>query len=122
MTERLFVARLAVAVIAALSLGINVMAHHGWADFDRSKKVEISGVIVESKYENPHCFVRLKAEQDEWAVELSAVPRMKRHGITAEMIKPGTRVTLVGHPHKKRAHEMKAISMVRDGKTYDLTL
>ena len=50
------------------------MAHHGWADFDRSKKVEISGVIVESKYENPHCFVRLKVEQGEWAVELSAVP------------------------------------------------
>ncbi|HJU92854.1 MAG TPA: DUF6152 family protein [Pyrinomonadaceae bacterium] len=122
MMQRLFIARSAVAVIAALSLGLNVMAHHGWADFDRSKKVEISGVIVESKYENPHCFVRLKVEQGEWAVELSAVPRMKRIGITAEMIKPGTRLTLVGHPHKKKAHEMKAISMVRDGKTYDLIL
>lgn len=118
--QHLFITRSMVAVIAALSLGLNVMAHHGWADFDRSKKVQISGVIVESKFENPHCFVRLKVNQGEWAVELSAIPRMNRIGITAEMIKPGTRVTLVGHPHKKKAHEMKAISIVLDGKTYDL--
>ena len=120
--KRLFMARLAIVTAFALSVGLNVMAHHGWADFDRSKKVEISGIIVESKYENPHCFVRLKVEQGEWAVELSAVPRMKRNGITAEMIKPGTRVTLVGHPHKKKAQEMKATHMILDGKTYDLTL
>ena len=106
---------------AIASVGLNVMAHHGWADFDRSKKVEISGIVVESKYENPHCFVRLKVEQGEWAVELSAVPRMKRYGITAEMIKPGTPVTLVGHPHKKKVQEMKATQMILDGKRYDLT-
>ncbi len=122
MMQRLFSARLAAAVMAVLSLVLNVTAHHGWADFDRSRKVEISGVIVESKYENPHCFVRLKVEGDEWAVELSAVPRMRRNGITAEMIKPGTRLTLIGHPHKKRGNEMKAVIMVRHGRTYDLTL
>lgn len=105
----------------ALSVGSNVIAHHGWAEFDRSRKVEVTGVIVESKYENPHTFARVRTDQGEWAVELSAVPRMKRHAITAEMIKPGTRVTLVGHPHKKKAREMKAIQMVRGGKTYDLT-
>lgn len=120
--KHLFVARLAIMIVLMLSTGLNIMAHHGWADFDRSKKVEISGIIVESKYENPHCFVKLKVEQGEWAVELSAVPRMKRNGITAEMIKTGTRVTLVGHPHKKKAQEMKATHMILDGKTYDLTL
>lgn len=120
--KRLSMARLAMVTVFASSAGLNVTAHHGWADFDRSKKVEISGIIVESKYENPHCFVRLKVDQGEWSVELSAVPRMKRHGITVEMIKPGTRVTLVGHPHKKKAQEMKATHMSLDGKTYDLTL
>jgi hypothetical protein len=118
--KRLFVSRLAIMTLFILSTGLNIMAHHGWADFDRSKKVEISGIIVKSKYENPHSFVKLKVEQSEWAVELSAVPRMKRHGITADMIKNGTRVTLVGHPHKKRAQEMKATHMILDGKTYDL--
>ena len=77
--KRLFMARLALITVVALNAGFSVMAHHGWADFDRSKKVEISGIIVESKYENPHCFVRVKVEQGEWAVELSAVPRMKRN-------------------------------------------
>jgi uncharacterized protein DUF6152 len=120
--KRLFMVRLAIVTVFALSASLNVTAHHGWADFDRSKKVEISGIVVESKYENPHCFVRLNVEQVQWAVELSAIPRMKRNRITAEMIKPGTRVTLVGHPHKKKAHEMKATHMILDGKTYDLTL
>ena len=120
--KRFYIAPLAIVTVFALNAGLSVMAHHGWADFDRSKKVEISGIVVESKYENPHCFVRLEVDRREWAVELSAVPRMKRHGITAEMIKPGTRVTLVGHPHKKKGQEMKATHMSIDGKTYDLTL
>ena len=120
--ERLFLSRLTLGVIVGLSVGVGtVVAHHGWADFDRTKKVEIKGIILESKYENPHCFVRLQADRGDWAVELSAVPRMKRQGITAEMIKPGTRVTLVGHPHKKKANEMKAILITIDGKTFDLT-
>ena len=108
-------------IALALGASLNVMAHHGWADFDRSKKVEVTGVIVESKYENPHCFVRVRVDQNDWAIELSAVPRMKRHNITAQMITPGTRVTLVGHPHKKKAMVMKAIQMSLNGKTYDLT-
>jgi tRNA(Ile2) C34 agmatinyltransferase TiaS len=120
--NRFHIAGLTIVTVFVMSVGLNAMPHHGWADFDRSKKVEISGIIVESKYENPHVFVRLKVEQAAWAVELSAVPRMKRNAITAEMIRPGTRVTLVGHPHKKRAQEMKATHMTLNGKTYDLTL
>ena len=114
---------LLLTLILALTLGagLNVMAHHGWADFDRSKKVEVTGVIVESKYENPHCFVRVKVDQNDWAVELSAVPRMKRNNVTPQMIATGTRVTLVGHPHKKKAMVMKAIQMSLNGTTYDLT-
>ena len=108
-------------IVLALSAGFTVMAHHGWADFDRSKKVEVNGVIVESKYENPHCFVRVKVDQTDWAVELSAVPRMKRNNVTAQMIAPGTRINLIGHPHKSKARVMKAIQMNVNGKTYDLT-
>ena len=109
------------AIVLLLSAGLTVMAHHGWADFDRSKKVEVNGVIIESKYENPHCFVRVRVDQSDWAIELSAVPRMKRHNITAQMIAPGTRVTLIGHPHKNKARVMKAIQMNVNGQTYDLT-
>ena len=118
--KRFYILGLATVTVFALNAGLNVMAHHGWANFDRSRKVEVSGTIVESKYENPHCFVKLKAEEGEWEIELSAVPLMQRHGITAEMIKTGTRVTIVGHPHKKKAREMKAIRLIFDGKTYDL--
>ena len=116
--KRLFWAFFAIVLTSGF---LNAMAHHGWADFDRSKKVEVNGVIVESKYENPHCFVRVKVDQNDWAIELSAVPRMRRNNITAQMIAPGTRVILVGHPHKNKARVMKAIQMSVNGKTYDLT-
>ena len=118
--KRLYMLGLAAVTVFALNAGLNVMAHHGWTNFDRSRKVEVSGVIVESKYENPHCSAKVKAEQGEWEIELSAVPLMQRHGITAEMIKTGTQVTMVGHPHKKKAREMKAIQIIIEGKTYNL--
>jgi hypothetical protein len=116
--------RLAMALTICLSLidlaGSATAAHHGWADYDRTKTVEISGVVVESKYENPHCYVKIRVEQDVWEVELSALPRMKRKGLSAEMISPGNTLKLTGHPHKEKAHEMKATLLVRDGKTFDL--
>ena len=91
--NRALIVTLVIMGAFALSVAPNATAHHGWADFDRSRKVEVTGVIIESKYENPHTFVRVKTDQGDWAVELAAVPRMKRHAISAEMIKPGTRVT-----------------------------
>jgi len=112
---------MALLVLVVAPSGSALMGHHGWADFDRTKQVEVSGIIIESKYENPHAFVRVRSDQGDWAIELSAVPRMRRHNITAEMIRNGTQVTLVGHPHKKRAREMKDIKMLLNGKTFDLT-
>jgi hypothetical protein len=122
MKKSLALARVAAAVAVAAGLISEAAAHHGWADFDRGRTVEVSGVVTESRYANPHCEVRLQTEEGEWFVELSAVPRMRRRGLTAEMIKPGTRLTLVGHPHKKKEREMKAIRMVREGREYDLNL
>lgn len=51
--KRLSRARLAMVIALTFGIGLNVMAHHGWADFDRTKTVELSGVIVESKCQNP---------------------------------------------------------------------
>lgn len=119
--KRFLVTRSAILSVLLITAAVSVAAHHGWADFDRTKRVEINGVIVESRYENPHCFVRVQTEQANWAVELAAVPRMRRHAITPEMIKSGTRVILIGHPHKKKANQMKAIQITVGGKTYELT-
>ncbi|HEX8472480.1 MAG TPA: DUF6152 family protein [Pyrinomonadaceae bacterium] len=104
-----------------LPLGrVNVEAHHGGADYDKSRSVTVSGVIVEAKYANPHCEARVRADGNVWFIELSAVWRMQRRGVTAAMIKPGTTVTLTGYPHKKKPHEMKAMKLTVDGKTYEL--
>ncbi len=100
--------------------GLRAAAHHGWADYDRSGTVEINGVIVASRYENPHCYARVRVKDEEWVVELAAIPRMRSRGITPEMIKPGTEISMVGHPHKTKAREMKAIRLALDGKKIEL--
>lgn len=105
-------------MLAGVALIVGLL--HGAHDFDASRTVTVSGVIVESKYENPHCEAKLRVDGQVWFVELSAVWRMQRRGVTAEMIKPGTSVTLVGYPHRKKAREMKAKRMTVGGKTYEL--
>ncbi len=94
-------------------------AHHGWADFDRSRRVEFSGVIIASRYANPHCYARVRVGDVEWDVELAAVPRMRNRGVTPEMIRPGTEISMVGHPHRRHAHEMKAVRITLGGRTIE---
>ena len=49
----------------------SVFAHHGWSGYDSSKALELKGTIVESGYEHPHGFVRLKAADKTWFVVLA---------------------------------------------------
>ena len=54
--------------------GGRVYAHHGWSGYDSGKVLELKGTIVESGYEHPHGFVRLKAPDKTWVVVLAEHP------------------------------------------------
>ena len=106
---------------AALSLGIcaAAIAHHGWTGYHEEVQ-KLSGVIEESNYGNPHGSIRLKTVDKAWLVVLAPPGRMTNRGLTPEMLKVGTAVSVEGYQHKTDAGEMRAERITVDGKTVEL--
>ncbi|MDQ3755622.1 MAG: DUF6152 family protein [Acidobacteriota bacterium] len=99
------------------------LAHHGWSEYDANKTLNLTGVIREYGYDNPHGLVRLQAEGEggkTWLVILAPPARMERRGLSREMLKAGTTATVVGYPHREKADEMRAERIRIADKTVEL--
>ena len=95
-------------------------AHHGWSGYDTSKSFEVTGEILKSAFENPHCEIEVQADGKLWHFVLAPPSRMQRRGITPEMIAPGKTCTVFGYPHKSKPDEARIEYIVLDGKRIDL--
>jgi len=113
--------RVAVATIAALAvtLPVAVQAHHGWSGYE-SDIQKVTGTIEKSSYANPHSSADIKAADKTWHVVLAPPSRMSTRGLTAEMLKQGSTVTVEGYKHLKEGSEMRAERITIDGKTFEL--
>lgn len=94
--------------------------HHGWANYDQDKVLDYKTIIEESVYENPHSLAKVKYKGKTWTVYLAPTSRMADRGLTADMIKKGAAVRIVGYPHKTIKTEMRAERIFVDGKKYEL--
>lgn len=94
--------------------------HHGWAEYNQDKTLDYVGTIQKSTYENPHTTAHVKHGKKTWLVILAPVSRMQARGVTADMLKPGNTVQVVGYPHKKIKSEMRAERIFIDGNKYEL--
>jgi hypothetical protein len=103
------------ALIPALAL-----AHHGWSEYDQSNTLTLEGRIDEMGYEHPHGYVKLVTKDKTWIGVLAPPSRMDNRGLTKEMLKPGTRVTLVGYANRSKPEEMRAERITVAGKTVEL--
>lgn len=111
------------AFIIGVLLAGSAIAHHGWSNYDETKTLNLTGVIRESGFTNPHGFVKLQVEGEQgkvWYVVLAPPARMQGRGLTREMLKEGTTATVVGYPHRKTADEMRAERISINGKTTEL--
>ena len=98
---------LAAATILVCAGVVQLAAHHGWGEYDGKKPITLTGTIRASGYENPHSFVDLDVNGKVWHAVLAPPSRMQARGITREMLKPQTTVTVMGFPHKTNTIEMK---------------
>lgn len=79
-----------------------VFSHHGTnGQFDASKILEVSGIISDVAFVNPHAYVYIdvakeNGESETWNCELRAASVMKRSGWTKEMFANGIKVDIVG--------------------------
>ena len=101
-----FARRIRVFVAAAL-LGISTaaLAHHGMGLYDRSKPVELHGVIRGIDFVNPHSYLRFDAVGADGKTiamrcEMRAATLLRRSGWTPEMFVTGAQATVYGFAHR----------------------
>jgi hypothetical protein len=69
---------------------------------------------------SPHGSIRLTADNRTWLIVLAPPSRMTNRGLTPEMLKVGTQVSVEGYQHKADPGEMRAERITVDGKTVEL--
>lgn len=108
------------AVVAVLVLAAGGHAHHGWSSYDEDRTVTVSGPLEAVHFEHPHVTVRVRAEDRVWQVVLPPPTRAAAMGLSAELLRPGTRVVASGHPHRREAGEMRALRISVGDRTFRL--
>ncbi len=110
-----------IAAIALLcGLPALAQAHHGWSSYDATRTVTVNAPLSSLRWANPHGAATINHEGKSWDVVLAPVTRMEARGLTEQMIKPGTKLTLVGYPRSDGTAEMRIERIILEGKTYEL--
>ena len=97
---------LCLALAAFMLAGATVSTHHSVSgQFDTTKKVTITGVIMRIDWVNPHIYVFVDGKDEsgaaaEWALETVPTAMARKAKLTKEMMagKQGETVTVVGNP------------------------
>ena len=90
----------ALVVLWAGGYAGGALAHHGIANFDLNKDVEISGAVVKLAFVNPHSWLYLNVAGTEWRCEMRAATVLRRSGWSEAMFAAGTQVRITGSPDR----------------------
>ena len=83
--------------------GFSVSAHHASSMFDREQRVELTGVVREFQWTNPHIWIQVQVANEsgsleEWSIEGGVPNRLFRAGWRPTSMKPGDEVTIRAFP------------------------
>ena len=104
-----------VSVFGLLALTMPVLAHHAFpAEFDVDKPVTLAGVVSKIDWINPHVYVYLDVKDSNgkvtnWALESWPTGILHKSGVSKDMIKEGTLLTILGY----RAKDGKNLAYIR---------
>ncbi len=95
-------------VLLVLGCGITQpsVAHHSFAVYDFEQQIPFEGVVATLSFKNPHISLTLTHTRDDGStetinfVEGAPANMAVRGGLTPDMIKPGTRITVIGSPRR----------------------
>lgn len=102
--------KLIAATTVAFGLMQPAIAHHSSSPhFDPNKPIVLEGVVTEFRFVNPHAYLYLDVTNADgsitsWNCEMAAASPLKRHGWTAELFTPGTKVKIDGTAARRDAH------------------
>ena len=114
---------------AILALGIALsgsplFAHHGTGvAYEPDKWVTLKGTVTEWIWSNPHCGILFDVTDDQgnvvhWGAELGNPHQLSAAGFSKDVMKPGDKVTVTGHPSRSGAPRIEFNHVVlSDGRT-----
>jgi len=82
---------------------LRLSAHHSGAGFNADEVKEITGVVREFQFTNPHTWIQVMVtdaagNQQEWSVEWGSPNALARRGVRPSTFAPGTQVTMRINP------------------------
>ena len=80
-----------------------MLAHHSTAAFDMSRSTTVTGVVTKFYWTNPHSYIELDSDGNQWRLEIEALNLLRRYGWTKESLKPGDVISCTGAPAKDLA-------------------
>ena len=113
--------RIGLVLAAAVLAAAPALAHHGAGVFEPEKKVTVEGTVTDFQFVNPHVLVYLTVKGDngkdvQWGGELTSPNRLARDDRAVkwskEILKPGDRITVTGHPARNGAPMMDILKIV----------
>ncbi len=96
--------KISILMCGALLLGMPAAAHHNFAaHYQLDEVVELSGVVTEFRFVNPHVRVYFEVQGEDgtletWMAEGDASVALRRTGWTEDQLEPGDRIEVIGHP------------------------
>ena len=111
-------------IISFLLGGIPLFAHHGTGvAYDTEKTVNLKGTVTEWIWANPHCGILFdvtdeKGAVEHWGAELGNPHALSMSGLSKDILKPGDKITISGHPAKSGAPRIELQEFTTaDGRT-----
>jgi len=117
--------RVSIGLTASLALVAPASAHHGFGTFDMETEIEISGVVTDLAFVNPHSWLYLDVTGDSGEVlamrcEMRSATTLRRSGWSPEMFPVGETVRIVGSPDSNDPAACYVSTVVfDDGSTID---
>lgn len=100
------------AMLAAVFLfAAAVSAHHGTANYDTGKNVDVKGTVADFQFVNPHVIIAVDVKgvdgkSTRYQGELTSPNRLSRLGWSKNSIKLGDTLTIGGYPTKSGSAEI----------------
>ena len=90
-------------VIASFGAPAAAWAHHSGAMFDRTRTIEITGIVKEFMWTNPHASFKVEVTTPEgqtqlWFIEMNGVSNLVHEGWKRSSMKFGDKVTVTVNP------------------------
>jgi hypothetical protein len=118
-------ARIVAWLTAGLLAATTADAHHGFGNFAMNEDIELTGVVTDLDFVNPHSWVYFDVtdatgEKVAYRCELRSATTLRRSGWTPEMFAPGTRITMQGSPDRADRRACYVSTLIfADGTTLD---